>query len=95
MVDVHVYAPSATSVRLIRAGCSTCKRRTFHVVAFYEWYGPDGTCLKCGERYNEDGRAARPFARGWREKSKAAARSFYRRHHPPPNVTIAPRRKFW
>ncbi len=76
---VHICAPQPWAVRLVRFRCSTCERRTFHVVASYEWYGPDGTCLRCGERFNEDGRAERPFARGWREKSKADARKFYRR----------------
>lgn len=76
---VHICAPRPEVVRLMRAGCSTCGRRTFQVVAFYEWYGPDGTCLRCGERYNEDGRAERPFCRGWREDSKKRARAFYRR----------------
>lgn len=80
---VHICWSHPVEVRLMRARCQTCERRTYHVVASYEWYGPDGTCLRCGERYNEDGRAERPFARGWREQSKRDARASYRRRRSP------------
>jgi hypothetical protein len=83
-VWVHIYAPAAESVELRRRHFPTCERRRFFVISFYEWYGPDGTCLWCGERFNDDGRAERPFARGWRAQSKADARAHYRRAHPRP-----------
>lgn len=79
-VSVHVYAPPPMVVRLERFDCPTCERSRFAVVAVYEWYGPDATCLRCGERFNEEGRAARPFLPRWREKSVEAAKAFYRRH---------------
>jgi hypothetical protein len=33
------------------------------------YYSSDWVCLTCGERYNDDGRAERPFERAWRKKS--------------------------
>ncbi len=31
--------------------CSTCKRRRFHTVSFFEWYSPIARCRKCGESW--------------------------------------------
>ncbi|MEE9598564.1 MAG: hypothetical protein V3V96_17455 [Acidiferrobacterales bacterium] len=77
---VHICAPSPESVRLVRVRCPTCERRTYFVASTYEWYAGDMTCLACGDSWNEDGRAVHPFERGWRGKSIAAARRFYRRY---------------
>lgn len=76
---VHVCAPSTSRALIERSHCPTCNRRRPFIVLCYDWYGPDATCLGCGERFNEDGRQERPFARGWREKSKADARRLFRR----------------
>lgn len=83
-MTVHICAPAPVVVKLRRLYCPTCNRRTYSVISFYEWYGPDDTCLNCGERFNEDGRAPRPFMRGWRKDSIAAAKRHYRRFRARP-----------
>lgn len=48
-------------------------------MSLYEWYGPEISCLSCGERFNEDGRKPRPFMRNWRPESIRRAREHYAR----------------
>ena len=61
--------------------CETCgvnRRMLFRMEA---WRGGFWTCLSCGENYNpEEGRMERPFARGWRRRSVAEAKRFWREH---------------
>ena len=76
-----ICAPAPFAVTLNRFACPTCGRRVYGVESRYEWYGPFLTCLRCGEQYHEDGRADRPFARGWRERNKRNARKHYRAFH--------------
>ena len=80
MSRIHIYAPSATEAVIRSLDCPTCKRRRFALCLHYEWFGPDMTCLGCGERWNEDGRAERPFARGWRKESIRQAREAGKRY---------------
>lgn len=84
---VHIHAPSADMVRLHRRDCPTCERRRYFVAAHYEWYGWDLTCLWCGDTWQDGYRRERPFARGWREKSKASARALYRRYRAAASQT--------
>jgi hypothetical protein len=76
---VHIHAPRPTERRLARIDCPTCKRRTFAVGWFTEWYGWDETCLRCGERWGDGERLPRPFVRGWRAKSIEQAKRRWRR----------------
>ena len=79
MSDVHICAPRPDKVWIERFHCHNCERRRFAVLQHIEWYGVDATCLRCGERYSDEGRLPRPFERGWRERSKESARRLYRR----------------
>lgn len=76
---VRVCAPWPTDRKLARIDCPTCKRRTFAVGWFAEWYGWDLTCLRCGEQWAEGEMLPRPFLRGWRKKSIEAAKARWRR----------------
>jgi len=51
------------------------------VVAFYEWYGPYWTCLRCGDAYTDDERLPRPFAPGWRKENIEGAKKLWRSKH--------------
>ena len=76
---IHVHAPPATGMKISREHCPTCQKRRYMLVATYEWYGPNIVCLKCGERWNEEGRVERPFCRSWRQMSIDSAKKWYRR----------------
>lgn len=80
MTYVHIHAPLPNDCDLSKSVCPTCGKKTYFVTLFYAWYGPESTCLKCGEHFNEDGRAERPFKPRWREENKEAARAKYRRY---------------
>lgn len=62
--NVHIYAPPAANRMVDLCYCPTCERGRRMLVKCWEWHGPIVTCLGCGEVWNEDGRAERPFARG-------------------------------
>jgi len=84
-----VCTPTVVDVSIGVYDCDTCQRRTFHVVTFEEWYGFSGTCLRCGERYHEEGMASRPFRPAWRDKSKETARKLWREHNPKKGLNDA------
>lgn len=68
--------------RLERCDCPTCKRRTFFVAFFQDWYGWDAICLKCGDRWQDGEMCERPFMRGWRKKSIESAKRTWRKYLP-------------
>ena len=64
--NVTICAPKPTMVTMSYLYCTTEETHRLMLSTSYEWYGGDLVCLGCGERWNEDGRAPRPFMRGWR-----------------------------
>ncbi len=79
-VAVHFHAPGPTGVFKRRMRCSTCGVRRAMIIATYEWYDTDMTCLGCGERWEGGWRSERPFERGWRMRNIDAARKLYMRN---------------
>lgn len=77
---IHICAPPAIEASIIRALCGNCGRKRRFVAAYYAWYGPTCTCLRCGDSWNEDGLCARPFERAWRPKAIRKAWNYYVRH---------------
>lgn len=70
MIGLHVNFARQDGWSLRRHDCPTCKKRTRFFGWFQEWYGWELTCLSCGEVFHgEEGRAERPFMRGWRKLS--------------------------
>lgn len=67
---------SSTHVTRKIMHCPTCERRRRFVVIgeLYSYYAPTLTCCACGDSWGEDGRMARPFRRGWRDRAIATAR---------------------
>lgn len=60
--------------------CPTCKQR--RRMAGHDggpWYGPTLTCLGCGDTWTCGEMHDRPFQRGWRAKSIAAAKRAWAR----------------
>jgi hypothetical protein len=78
-MSVHIHAPAPTMCRLRQVACPTCERPSYCVVLFYEWYAPDVTCLRCGERWSDGEVMPRPFRPGWRAESVERARRSYRK----------------
>lgn len=77
-MTVHVCAPAPELVKMLRGYCHNCRQNRRFIVAFFAWYDPLETCLRCGERYSGEERLERPFARGWRERSiRSAWRTFF------------------
>jgi len=66
MMEGSVCAPRPVKIDRIKRDCPTCEKETIFQEEVYEWYGGQITCLMCGDRWNEDGRANRPFARNWK-----------------------------
>jgi len=77
-MSVHVYCPQVITKHAAACVCPDCGQRTRILSYTYEWFGPDGTCIKCGRSFNEDGWAALPFVRGSRQKEIARARERFR-----------------
>ena len=67
-MDIHVHAPPS-NFTLQKNICSTCGEPQWMLGSHAMWYSSDWVCLQCGERYNDDGIAERPFERAWRKKS--------------------------
>ncbi len=80
----NICAPTPVDIRSMKKDCPVCEKETEFLCEYYEWYGGEITCLNCGDRWNEDGRARRPFERGWRERSIANAKA--RLERIPPHI---------
>ena len=65
-------------VWLKKSHCPTCGKKRFFVYELWEWYGIYVTCLKCGEKFTDEGRMDRPFCPGWRKTNIRNAKRFYR-----------------
>ncbi len=71
----NICAPAPVEIKTTLIDCPTCEKKTEFLCEYYEWYGGEITCLNCGDSWNEEGRAPRPFERGWREKSISRAKA--------------------
>ncbi len=77
---IHIYAPEPEAVTIRRMDCPTCKRSRFGVQRITPWIGSDLICLRCGEMWNDEGRAERPFERAWRKRHIDCARKWAKRY---------------
>ena len=69
------------SVEIKRRDCPTCGRPRFFLLSQEEWYGFTLVCLRCGDRFGEEGRHQRPFERGWRERSVESAKRIWHTYY--------------
>ena len=79
---IHINFTRYSRRDLSRGDCPTCKRKTFFVAFFQEWYGWDSTCLKCGERWTDGEMHERPFMPKWRQKSIESEKRAWRKYLP-------------
>ena len=76
---IHIAWIKYEEVKIPVVLCPTCGVRRRLLACFRLWYGWDITCLTCGERWADGQMAERPFSRGWRQESVAAAREIWKR----------------
>lgn len=76
---LHVNHVRYSEARLAREHCPNCKKRTFFVSFFQDYYGWDSTCLRCGDSWQGSEMRERPFERGWRERRVKEAKDAYRK----------------
>lgn len=74
-MSLHVSFTRTDDVCLRVLWCWTCQGRRTCMTRFQEWYGWRGTCLACGERWEDGQQLERPFMPRWRQKSIAEART--------------------
>lgn len=77
-----VCSPSVVSAKLFRGQCPTCGRSSYMTATHAEWYGWSVVCLRCGERWEDGERSARPFEPRWRKRSIEQAKRSWRRLPP-------------
>lgn len=75
---LHVCASQPTRKSVYAGKCPDCKQRTRFVGVFYDWYGWDSTCLKCGRQWKDGECQPIEFERGARKKSIEAAKRRFR-----------------
>lgn len=76
MIHIHAPAPERKSIRW--DNCPDCKKRSPFVTFFYEWYGPNSTCMRCGRRWSDGEWMPLDFCRTARADSKRDARRYYK-----------------
>lgn len=74
----HIYAPKPLTRLAHIETCPCCNKRSVFVAWHVEWHGWDETCLRCGDSWSDGQLRQRPFERGWRKKSVASARAYYK-----------------
>jgi len=78
MNNLHIHAPLPSEKKLHRVKCLDCKKRTFFVSFYYEWYGTYSTCLKCGRRYNNGKWEPLDLEKHARKKNINNSKKYYR-----------------
>lgn len=76
---LHIHAPMPVERRIFAGRCPDCKRRTRFLAWFYEWYGWNQTCLRCGRQWSGGEWLPAPFCRGWRTHNIREAKDHWRR----------------
>lgn len=75
MTIIHLNTGGGRNLRR-KVGCPVCEIADAPTVVSYPgspYYGPDTTCTCCGDKWSDGELWERPFQRGWRQESIAAA----------------------
>jgi len=75
---IHIHAPDASLVEIVRRVCHDCSRRAYFTAIFTEWYGWDTTCLNCGRSWCDGEWMPLDFCRQSRQRSIDAAKRRWR-----------------
>ncbi len=78
MSNVHICAPFPVEATLSPAICPDCGKPTRMIGIFYEWYGWDSTCLRCGRHWSDGEWMPLDFEPQARRKSVERAKRAYR-----------------
>ncbi len=72
-MTIHISWTRFTITKMPVVYCWTCEKRRRALLQFQEWYGWTGTCLTCGEMWQDGEMLERPFRPRWRKDNIAAA----------------------
>lgn len=75
---IHINSPNPTRVDIDKSRCPDCKKQSYFVNRFYEWYGSMSTCMRCGREYADGEWLPLTFSRNARKINKDAARTIYK-----------------
>lgn len=76
---VHIHAPTAVMRSVRWDVCPDCKKRSPFACLYYEWYGAESTCMRCGRHWSDGEWMPLDFCRDSRASSRRAARSAWKR----------------
>lgn len=76
---IYICSPLPLIKKITTHVCPDCKRRSRFIEFFYEWYGWDITCLRCGREFKDGVWINLPFKRQARTDSINNAKAKYRK----------------
>ena len=74
---LHINFPNYTRVEKYRNKCPDCKKRTYKLARFQEWYGWYVTCLNCGREWQNNEWLPLDFYRGVRKNNIDKAKKIW------------------
>jgi len=75
-----VCMPNLSRQAIRRGICPDCGKETRFISFYYEWYGSDATCLRCGRRWCDGEWMPLPFTRFARRDNIEQAKAAWRRN---------------
>jgi hypothetical protein len=76
---IHINRPSVSKKAIaLCEKCPDCGKRTRMIQLFYDYYGWDSTCIKCGRQWADGEWLALDFCRGVRQRNIQQAKERFR-----------------
>jgi len=79
MDNIHIKFTKTHRREIHKENCPDCKKDSFFLSFFENWYGWDKTCLRCGRRWSDGEWMPLNFYRYARRDSIEAAKKRWRR----------------
>lgn len=76
---IHINFTKTHRMELSRGTCLDCKKYTYFLQFFQEWYGWDSTCLRCGRNWQDGEWMPLGFSRTARQDNIDGAKRRFRR----------------
>ena len=77
----HIKFVKTHKKTLTKDYCADCKKKSYFVNFYEEWYGWSGTCLRCGRSYDDGYLVPFEFYRYARRDSIQSAKKRWRLHN--------------
>ena len=78
---IHINVPKYSIVKKFRNKCPDCKKRTYKIGLYQEWYGWTVTCLICGRKWGDGEWMPLGFYRNARKDTFDSAKSMWKKHN--------------